>query len=297
MLDIISQESAHADNRPLPLIVAEKWGFALAHVQENNGFWFAVQDWIVGLLITQTRDASKVWNDLKRRSSLQLSDSIRTLPYEATDGKTYSVEYTTDKGLYLIAQHLRATRERPVLREIREFLAKSGAFVDLVRREPDTLLHAMNPDKLLDAVIEEYKRQGKDDTWINARINGKIKRAMFTTALKTVIVDVSEKHFGLATNEVYMGLWGRNADQLKLQMNLNKYASLRDNQPTLALSYQGIAEEVSAKRLGVREELTWDEARVIVREVADLVGIQAQATSHYLQIDLATGQPLLTENI
>lgn len=297
MLDIIAQESAHADNRPLPLIVAEKWGFALAHVQENNGFWFAVQDWLIGILGIDARNATKIWADTRKKIDNQLSDSIRQYPYTSTNGKTYDMDFATDKGLYIIIQGLRATRERPVLREIREFLAKSGAFVDLVRREPDTLLHAMNPDKLLDAVIEEYKRQGKDDTWINARINGKIKRAMFTTALKMVIVDVSEKHFGLATNEVYMGLWGRNADQLKLQMNLNKYASLRDNQPTLALSYQGIAEEVSAKRLGVREELTWDEARVIVREVADLVGIQAQATSHYLQIDLATGQPLLTENI
>ncbi len=290
---IVSSDENSLDSRPLPLIVAEKWGFKLAHVIDDDVYWFAVVDWAIGLLQTDAQGAAKIWNDVQRKGKLQLSDSIRQLPYVAANNKAYSMDYATDKGLYLIAQHLRATKERPLLREIREFLANAGAFVDLVRREPDALMQAINPDKLLDAVIEEYRRRGKDDTWINARIAGKIKRAMFTTALKTVILEVSEKHFGLATNEVYVGLWGRNAEQLKAEMGLAKYASLRDHQPTLALSYQGIAEEVCAKRLGKREELAWDEARFIIREVADLVGIQAQATCVYLGMDLATGNPLL----
>ncbi len=293
MQDILSQDSVHADNRPLPLIVAEKWGFALAHVIEDGIFHYSIRDWLMGVLVTNARNATLAWNNAQRDPELELSFPKRQFLYIAANGRKYEMDFTTDKGLYLLTHGLRITKERPLLREIREYLAKSGAFVDLVRREPDTLLQAMNPDKMLDAVIEEYRRRGKDDTWINARITGKIKRAMFTTALKMVIIDLSEKHFGLATNEVYVGLWGRNAEQLKAEMGLSKYTSLRDNQPTLALSYQGITEEVCAKRLGNREELTWDEARLLVREVSDLVGIQAQATSLYLGIDLATGIPLL----
>lgn len=34
MQEIISHDSAHADNRPLPLIVAEKWRFPLDYVKD-----------------------------------------------------------------------------------------------------------------------------------------------------------------------------------------------------------------------------------------------------------------------
>lgn len=296
MNTLVSLAENRHDSRPLPLIVAEKWDFRLDYVQEEDKvFWFAIHDWIVGLLEVDSTGASKFWNDIQRRGTLDISATLRKLPHVGKDGKKYIRDYTTDRGLYLIAQHLRVNKDRPLLKEIKQFLAKAGAFVDEVRRRPETVVEsgAIDPDKVLDAVIEEYKRRGKDDSWINARITGKVKRAMFTAALKTVILDLSEKHFGMATNEVYVGLWGRNADQLRQEMKLSKYASLRDHQPTLALSYQGIAEEVCAKRLGRREELTWDEARLIVREVADLVGVQAQATSVYLEVDLATGNPLL----
>lgn len=293
MQDIIPHESVHADHRPLPLIVAEKWDFKLAYVEENSVFWYSIQDWIVGLLRTNTRAASVAWYHIQSVNSTQLSFTVIQFPYTAKNGRKYKMDYTTDKGLYLIAQHLEVNKNRPLLKEIQEYLANAGVFVDVVRRKPETVVEAIDPDKILDAVIEEYKKRGKDDTWITARMTGKVKRAMFTAALKTVISDLSEKHFGMATNEVYLGLWGRNADQLRQQMHLSKSASLRDNQPTLALSYQGIAEEISAKKLGRREELTWDEARLIVREIAHLIGIQAQATSLYLEVDLATGNPLL----
>jgi hypothetical protein len=61
----------------------------------------------------------------------------------------------------------------------------------------------------------------------------------------------------------------------------------------LALHYQGIAEEVSAQKLGQREELEWNEARQIVQEVAAFIGRQAKETSQLLQMDLATGRALL----
>jgi hypothetical protein len=76
-------------------------------------------------------------------------------------------------------------------------------------------------------------------------------------------------------------------------MNLGKKASLRDNQPRLALHYQGIAEEVAAHRLGNRSELTWDEAREIVKAVAAFIGKQAKETSEWMGMDIATGNPLL----
>lgn len=298
-LPLIPEMLPQMDNdTPLPLLVAKRWHFPLAYVVTDEDYVYAIQDWIKGL--TGAKDARQLWNDMQRKNSpFQLSDSIRQLPYVATNGKTYQLDFTDDKGLYLVAQHLRVTRARPVLDEIKKFLAASGAFVDLVRREPETVITsgAIDPDDAIDAAIATYRAQGKEDRWIDARLSGKVKRARFTAALQTAIREIiTRTHYALATDEIYIGLWGRTAALLKEELKLSPRASLRDNQPTLALAYQGLAEEIAAQRLGDRVELAWEEAREIVRVVANLIGEQAGATSRFLQTDLATGKPLLSDS-
>ncbi len=295
MQDIPVVFTGHADERPLPLIVAEKWNFKLDYIIRDETYWYAIVDWVVGLLATNTTNASKRWHDIRVRNHLDGSAWIGTMSYIRKDGREYQAEFATDKGLYLIVYHLRLTKARPLLKEIRDYLSKAGAFVDLVRRKPETVIEsgAIDPDKAIDAAIEEYRRRGKDDGWINARLAGKVKRAMFTAALKAAITDMLKSHYAMATNEIYLGLWNRTAELLKTEMHLPENASLRDYQPTMALSYQGIAEEGCARKLGERTELSYEEAAEIVREIAHLIGRQARETSHYFGIDFATGKPLL----
>lgn len=285
--------SGQDEDVPLPLIVARKWGFPLAYIETEEGFYFAVQDWIRGLADGTPRQIANIWVNLKAKTHI----SNVTLPYVASDGKTYQRDHTDDKGLYLIAQNLRVTKSRPVLDEIKKFLAAAGAFADEVRRDASTfvLSGAITPDQAIDAAIQAYRNQGKDDNWIRARLEGKIKRNLFTAALTQAVAEVlSRSHYAMATDDIYKGLWGRTAAILRQEMNLSKKASLRDNQPRLALHYQGIAEEVAAHRLGNRSELTWDEARGIVKAVAAFIGKQAKETSEWLGMDIATGNPLLT---
>lgn len=295
-LPTIPSSSPDSDNTPLPLIVAKRWNFPLVYVETDRGNVYAIQDWMRGL--TGENDTRYLLSKFKKtHAGQQMWNSIQRLPYTASDGKTYKRDYTTDKGLYLIAQYLRVKEERPVLDEIRRFLAAAGAFVDEVRRDPDKLITGMNnPDKLIDAFIEYHRKRGKDDRWIQMRIDSKIKRNQFTTALAEFVRDVlTPRHYAIATDEVYRGLWGRTAATLKNELGVSNSGSLRDYQPTLALYYQGIVEEVCAQKLGQREELWWDEAREIVRKVASIIGRQAKETGELLQKDLATGQSLLPE--
>ncbi|MBC8098229.1 MAG: hypothetical protein H7Y11_02195 [Armatimonadetes bacterium] len=279
---------------PLPLLVAKRWDFPLAATQTDDGMYYAVQDWINGL--TGKDEARKLWAKMVKMMP-QLSTSSRQLPYLATNGKIYQLAFVTDKGLYLIAQYLRVTKARPVLDEIKRYLAAAGVFADEVRRDANTIVSsgALTPDQAIDAAIQAYRAQGKDDNWIRARLEGKIKRNDFTAALTAAVADtLTRRHYATATDDIYRGLWGRTAAYLKLELNVPKKASLRDYQPALALDYQRIAEGVSAQKLGQRDELTWDEARTIVQQVAAFIGRQAKETSELLQMDLATGYPLLS---
>lgn len=292
-LPVISDSTSNADDTPLPLIVAKRWGFPLAHVETADGVYYAVQDWMRGL--TGENDTRKMWSYFKKQAAWShMSSSTRRMPYLTSNSKTQQREYANDKGLYLIAQYLRITGERPMLDEIRRFLAAAGAFVDEVRRDPDKLAEGMNnPDKLLDAFIEYHRKRGKDDRWIQMRIDSKIKRNRFTAALTEFVRDVlTPRHYATATDDIYRGLWGRTAATLKKELSVGNN-SLRDHQPTLALYYQGIVEEVCAQKLGERDELWWEEARDIIRTVATIIGRQAKETGELLQKDMATGRPLL----
>jgi hypothetical protein len=289
---VFGEASPDDNDTPLPLLVAKRWNFALAFHQTEEGFYYSVQDWIRGLEGGSARKAATTWSKFKSQSLL----SKKTLPYKASDGKTYKRDFVTDKGLYLIAQYLRDMDDRTVLSEIKKFLAAAGAFVDEVRRDASNVVlsGAMTPDQAIEAAIEMYRAQGKSDAWIRSRMEGKIKRQQFTNALAAAVSDVlNRSHYAIATDDIYKGLWGRTAAYLKDELELPKKASLRDHQPMLALHYQGIAEEVCAQKLGQEEELEWNAARGIVQDVAQFIGRQAQETSQLLRMDLATGKPLL----
>ena len=232
-----------------------------------------------------------------------MSESTRRMPYITRNSKTYQREYTTDGNLYLIAQHLRVTRARPVLNEIREFLSKAGVLVDEMRRDEDLIVFSskMTPEQMFaakeraeEAIRNAYRREGKSETWIEARMHSRIKRNRFTAALTQAILEtLNPSHYAIATNDIYEGLWQRTAAILKRELSLPKHANLRDHQPQMALHFQGIVEEAVAHELGEKEEVTWSEAREIVQTMAAMVRPWTEQMRDRLKIDIATGHPLL----
>lgn len=262
-LPMFPEHSSESDDTPLPLLVAKKWGFPLAFYIVAGTYMYAIQDWVRGL--TGEEDIRHVWAKFKKQNPLsETLTSSQRLPYKATDGKTYPREFSTDKGLYLAAQYLRVTRARPVLNEIRQFLAKAGVFVDEMRRDDNLVVISsnMSPEQMLDATgraalltRNAYRAQGKSEKWIDMRLQGKIRREQFTTALGIAIAETLKRHhYATATDDIYAGLWGRTAAHLKKELTLTSKDSLRDHQPILALYYQAIAEEISAQKIGSARE-------------------------------------------
>jgi hypothetical protein len=98
-LSILSDNMANGENTPLPLIVAHRWNFPLAHVQTEDGMFYAVQDWMRGLS-GEENIRYLLSNFKKTEVGKQMWFSTLLLPYKAKDGKTYKRDYTTDKGLY-----------------------------------------------------------------------------------------------------------------------------------------------------------------------------------------------------
>jgi DNA-damage-inducible protein D len=274
------------DKRPLPEIIADHYGFALAYHDADDGRFYAVQDWIRGL--SETPDVSKFWDNMKRRlkkAGIVTSSSWRGMPYQTSNGAIHQRDHAIAEVLYMITQRMDANS---VLRNnVLEFLAKAGVVVDEIR---------IDPDKALDAAIEAYRRMGKTDKWITARIQGKVMRMRFTTAFRNALQrDPSALQYALITDELRVGLWKRNSKALRKQMGLPDKANVREHMSTLALTYEMLAENISAEEMEQHKNLKFDESKAIVRRNAQDVGEHAERTSRRLGKDIVTDKPLLEE--
>lgn len=54
------------DDRPLPLIVAEKWDFKLDYAHLGDNYFYAIQDWVTGLTSSNTRTANRTVAEWRR---------------------------------------------------------------------------------------------------------------------------------------------------------------------------------------------------------------------------------------
>jgi hypothetical protein len=76
-------------------------------------------------------------------------------------------------------------------------------------------------------------------------------------------------------------------------MGLGKNDSLRDNMSGLALSYELLAENLSAVEMEMHTNLKFDESKDIVRRNSESVGEHAEQAGKRLGLDIATDTPLL----
>jgi hypothetical protein len=274
-----------SDKRPLPEIIAERAGFPLAyHDREDGQRFYAVQDWIAG--VAQAESPARFWTDMKRRmkkAGVQLYASCVGLPYRAANGKSYKMDHADAQTLYQITQRMDANtglRDR-VLR----FLAAAGVILDEIR---------IDPDKAIEAVYAYYRKQGKNDSWIDARIKSKLARIAFTQAFTLCLKHKPQpRHFGIITNTMRRGLWRRDTQTLLKEMGLSKEDNLRDHMPEIGLLYETINERTTAFQLEKQNNLEFEDANKIAYRNARLIGKQAAQTSRELGIDLATNKPLL----
>jgi len=269
--------------KPAPLQTAEKFNFALQHyapIESGQEYQYAILDWITGLTGDSQRQATKSWGNMKN----QLSISIGQLDYLASDGKTYQSDYTNAKGLYMVAQSLRVTTARPQLKEIRNFLASSAAWVELIARDRAAATVAVKQLSKRHAIREEgvKKRKVFTKTAQETHITGKPRYDILTNVIYHKIGrTVSEQY---AAREI--------ADLLGLTDKETK--RMRDFFNPLLDSAISMAEEASTLRMQTSgRKLSTDEQIAIVKQCARTVAPVAWELANMAGVDLVTNQPLL----
>lgn len=284
------EETSRRDPDETEIVKASReHNFPLQRVTMPDGReMYAVRDWLSG--IAQTDNPSRFWADLKKRmkkADVHVYASCVQLPYTASDGKTYQMDYADGQTIYTITQHMGV--DTGVRNTVLSYLAQSGVFVDAARRDPEAAETAINLYARAKADL-----QGKDDAWILVRELGKVTRKQLTA----IIVKISPNaNLGVATNLGYEGTLGANAKGLNALLGQKPGANPRDGMSRLALAYTMVNEEATRLRLEDYGENEIVHESVVYREiksVASAIGIQAREMAERLGIDLITGKPLLT---
>lgn len=274
----------------LPMHIAKQWGFPLQWHEREGMVFYNIKDWIAGL--TGSNQASHMWANYNSRHPEDPIPS-REMDYHAENGQTFTVDFTTDEGLYRLTMALRITKGRTALKAIKDYLAKAGVFVDEARRDPETAAEKLGVARRMQAV-----RRGKSEEWIATREEGVTTRKQFVARIYALVRDkrAFSLIIGSITNEVYRGAFQSDVKGLRERLGISLKENPRDHFSRIALAYTTIAEESIRIHLGQLSDNDFVPVSVIhdvVNSIAGAIGAQTQVIAKALQIDIVTGRKMI----
>ena len=125
---------------------------------EKEKYYFSIVD--VVQVLTESVDGRKYWNKLKQRLKAEGNESVTNchqLKLPASDGKKYKTDVADLEEVLRIIQSIPSSKAEPLKR----WLAEVGA---------QRIDQMIDPELTFQMAVEDYRRQGYSDRWINERM-------------------------------------------------------------------------------------------------------------------------------
>ena len=127
---------------------------------EAEKYYFSIVD--VVQILTDSADGRKYWNKLKQRLKAEGNESVTNchqLKLPASDGKKYKTDVADLEQLFRLIQSIPSKKAEP----IKQWLAELGSMrVDQM----------IDPELTFQMAVEDYRRQGYSDKWIERQGKG-----------------------------------------------------------------------------------------------------------------------------
>ena len=208
---------------------------------EQEKYYFSVVD-IVQVLTDslEYQTARKYWKVLKGRLLKEGNESVTNcyqLKLPAADGKKYMTDVADLQGIFRLIQSIPSKKAEPV----KQWLAKLG------EQRIDQMI---DPELTFQMAVEDYRRQGYSDKWINERMRSIEMRKELTDEWHRAGI-TEQRDFAILTNVLTQAWSGMTTGEYKRHKGLTK-ENLRDNMTNVELALNTLAEvtatEISRQR-------------------------------------------------
>jgi len=195
---------------------------------EKEKYYFAVAD--IVQVLTDSADVKQYIKKLRARDS-ELDSVWGTIctPHQfvSTDAKKHAVNCADLQGIFRIIQSVPSKKAEPV----KQWLAQLG------EQRIDQMI---DPELTFQMAVEDYRRQGYSDKWINERMRSIEMRKELTDEWQRAGI-TEHKDFAILTNVLTQAWSGMTTGEYKRHKGLTK-ENLRDNMTNIELALNTLAE-------------------------------------------------------
>ena len=232
---------------------------------DTEKYYLSVVDVIQ--VLTDSADyqvARKYWNKLKQRLSEEGNETVTNchqLKLTAADGKKRLTDVADTEQVLRLIQSVPSKKAEP----FKLWLAHVGQ---------ERLNQLQDPERSIEQAIQDYRRLGYSENWINQRIKTIEIRKGLTDEWKRSGVE-SETQYASLTDIMYRAWSGMNTREYKEFKGLRK-ESLRDNMTNVELMLNGLAEAAATEISQERNPLGYSETASIAREGGEVADAARQ---------------------
>ena len=196
--------------------------------EEQEKYYFSVVD--IVQVLTDSVDGRKYWNKLKQRLNEEGNETVTNchqLKLPAADGKKRLTDVADLQGIFRIIQSIPSKKAEP----FKQWLAQLG------EQRIDQMI---DPELTFQMAVEDYRRQGYSDKWINERMRSIEMRKELTDEWQRAGI-TEHKDFAILTNVLTQAWSGMTTGEYKRLKGLTK-ENLRDNMTNVELALNTLAE-------------------------------------------------------
>jgi hypothetical protein len=242
--------------------------------EQAEKWWFSVVDIIA--VLTDSDNPRRYWSDLKRKlqaEGSQLYENIVQLKMLAPDGKKRLTDVADTEQVLRIIQSVPSPKAEP----FKLWLAKVGS---------ERLDETVDPELSIERAIQNYRRLGYSENWINQRIKSIEVRKGLTDEWDKSGVEIGKEYAALTV--LMSRTWsGMNTREYKQYKGLKK-ENLRDNMTNTELVLNMLA-EVAATDISVeRQPVGFNASAVVAKEGAKAAKVARE------QIEKSTGKKVVS---
>ena len=243
---------------------------------EEEKWYFSIVDVIA--VLTDSVDPTAYWRKLKQRLKAEGNETVtncHALKMRAADGKMRMTDVADTEQLLRLIQSVPSPKAEP----FKQWLAKVGS---------QRLDQIQDPELSIQQALQDYRRLGYSDDWINQRLKSiEIRKELTDEWQRTGITD--NKDFAVLTNILTKAWSGKTVKEYKEHKGLKKQ-NLRDNMTSTELILNMLAEASTKDISQANNPNTFDQSMTIAKQGGNVAKVARE------ELERQTGKSVISSD-